>query len=186
MNLQKELSRIQKELKAPKNQFNTFGNYKYRSQEDILEAVKPLLSDVILTVSDEMILLGDRYYIKATAKVSLGEESIEVNGYAREAETKKGMDLSQVTGASSSYARKYALNGLFLIDDTKDADATNKHDSEIDPQVKPTLTDIKFKAMKDAILKGEYLQVKSRMNNYQLTTEQEATLNELIAGAENG
>lgn len=120
----KKLIEIQKELKAPKGQFNKFGNYKYRSCEDILEAVKPLCAKqgVQLTVSDELVLIGERYYIKATAKVTDGSETVEVTAYAREEENKKGMDASQITGTASSYARKYALNGLFCIDDTKDAD----------------------------------------------------------------
>ena len=123
-----ELSRIQKELKAPKGQFNKFGNYKYRSCEDILEAVKPLLGDCCLTISDDIVLIGDRFYVKATARLALSNEDfVENSAFAREALDKKGMDESQITGASSSYARKYALNGLFAIDDTKDADATNTH-----------------------------------------------------------
>lgn len=119
-----KLIKIQKELKAPKGQFNKFGNYKYRSCEDILEAVKPLCAEegVQLTISDEIVMIGDRYYVKATATVTDGSESASVTAYAREEETKKGMDSSQITGATSSYARKYALNGLFCIDDTKDAD----------------------------------------------------------------
>jgi len=110
-------------LKAPKTQFNGFGKYNYRNCEDILEAVKPLLDGAILLLSDEMILVGDRVYVKATATLRAGDESISVSANAREAVTKKGMDDSQITGTSSSYARKYALNGLFLIDDTKDADS---------------------------------------------------------------
>lgn len=130
----KRLIEIQKKLKAPKNQYNSFGKYKYRSCEDILEGVKPLLAEVglALVLSDEICLIGDRYYVKATAQL-FDEENRVVFGasaYAREEETKKGMDGSQVTGAASSYARKYALNGLFAIDDTKDADATNTHDKE--------------------------------------------------------
>lgn len=119
-----KLIKIQKELKAPKGQFNKFGNYKYRSCEDILEAVKPLCAEegVQLTISDEIVMIGDRYYVKATATVTDGSEAASVTAYAREEETKKGMDSSQITGATSSYARKYALNGLFCIDDTKDAD----------------------------------------------------------------
>lgn len=119
-----KLIKIQKELKAPKGQFNKFGNYKYRSCEDILEAVKPLCAEegVQLTISDEIVMIGERYYVKATATVTDGSESASVTAYAREEETKKGMDSSQITGATSSYARKYALNGLFCIDDTKDAD----------------------------------------------------------------
>lgn len=120
----KQLIEIQKELKAPKGQYNSFGKYKYRSAEDILEAVKPLLHKhgCQLTLTDEIVLIGDRYYIKATATITNGEESATTSAYAREDLDKKGMDGSQITGTASSYARKYALNGLFLIDDTKDAD----------------------------------------------------------------
>lgn len=126
MNIYEKLMNIQKELKAPKGQFNKFGGYKYRSCEDILEAVKPLLAKykTTLVISDELENIGERYYIKATAKLINIEatESIENTAYAREEENKKGMDGSQITGTASSYARKYALNGLFNIDDTKDAD----------------------------------------------------------------
>lgn len=124
----KTLIKIQKELKAPKSQRNTFGNYSYRNCEDILEAVKPLLGEATLLLTDDIVQIGDRYYVKATATIKEEAESVSVTAYARESEEKKGMDSAQITGASSSYARKYALNGLFLIDDTKDADSTNKHD----------------------------------------------------------
>lgn len=119
-----KLIRIQSELKAPKNQFNKFGNYKYRSCEDILEAVKPLLTKekLSLTISDEVINVGSYNYIKATVSLSDGTDKVTVSALAREAEVQKGMSDSQITGSSSSYARKYALNGMFLIDDTKDAD----------------------------------------------------------------
>lgn len=119
-----KLISIQKELKVPKSQRNTFGNYNYRNCEDILEAVKPLLAkhECVLTLSDSIEAVGSRYYVKVTARVTDGKDSIEVTAYAREAESKKGMDDSQITGSTSSYARKYALNGLFAIDDTKDAD----------------------------------------------------------------
>jgi len=128
----KELIAIQSELKAPKNQRNNFGNYQYRSAEDILEALKPLLKahNCYLTLSDELVNVGDRYYIKATATIYSEKQSVSVTAYAREEESKKGMDGSQISGASSSYSRKYSLNGLFLIDDTKDSDATNTHDKE--------------------------------------------------------
>lgn len=128
-NITDALMCIQYGLKAPKNQRNNFGGYNYRSCEDIMEAVKPLLKEfgVVLTVSDDMVLVGDRIYVKATATLTDGEDSISNSAFAREAESKKGMDESQITGAASSYARKYALNGLFCIDDTKDADATNTH-----------------------------------------------------------
>lgn len=125
----KALLNVQARLKAPKGQMNKFGGYKYRSCEDILEAVKPLLEEnkLVLVLGDEIELIGDRWYVKATAKI-IGEDGDVTNSaYAREAESKKGQDESQITGTASSYARKYALNGLFLIDDTKDADATNDH-----------------------------------------------------------
>lgn len=123
---------IQSELKAPKNQRNSFGNYNYRSAEDILEAVKPLLvnNDCTLTLSDEVVEIGGRIYVKATATFNDGQADKVVTAYAREAETKKGMDESQITGTASSYARKYALNGLFLIDDTKDAD-TDEYQKQV-------------------------------------------------------
>ena len=131
---------IQQKLKAPKGQTNTFGKYKYRSCEDIVEAVKPILHErqLHLIISDEMINLGDRCYVKATARVKgylEGKEYIlgEATGYAREALSKKGMDEAQVTGAASSYARKYALNGLFAIDDTKDPDTQDNRDVSRDP-----------------------------------------------------
>ena len=127
--LYQKLGAIQKTLNAPKNLTNNFGKYKYRSCEGILEAVKPLLDGLTVLLSDEIVMLGDRFYIKATASISDGIKKIEVTAFARESETKKGMDDSQITGTASSYARKYALNGLFLIDDTKDADATNKHET---------------------------------------------------------
>lgn len=126
----KELITIQSELKAPKSQFNSFGGYKYRKAEDILEAVKPLLAKekCTLVLTDEVVCVGNRIYVKslATLKNNSGETEISV-GYAREEETKKGMDGSQITGASSSYARKYALNGLFAIDDNADSDTTNTY-----------------------------------------------------------
>ena len=121
---QQKIVAIQSMLKAPKGQYNSFGKYNYRSCEDILEGVKPLLSEqeLILTIADSIEMIGDRYYVKATATLSDGTNSISTSAYARESLDKKGMDSSQVTGATSSYARKYALNGLLCIDDTKDAD----------------------------------------------------------------
>lgn len=124
----KELITIQSELKAPKSQFNKFGGYKYRKAEDILEAVKPLLAKqkCTLTITDDVVLIGNRIYVKATATIKNEKGDGETTtGWAREEETKKGMDGSQITGASSSYARKYALNGLFAIDDNADSDTTN-------------------------------------------------------------
>ena len=126
--LTNKLATIQQKLKAPKGQMNKFGGYKYRSCEDILEAVKPLLGDLVLTISDDIVEVGGRVYVKATVSLSSGSGNVSTTAFARESDTKKGMDESQITGAASSYARKYALNGLFCIDDTKDADATNEHD----------------------------------------------------------
>ena len=115
---------IQHKLKAPKGQYNSFGKYNYRSCEDILEGVKPLLKEhnLALLIDDEIVQIGERYYVKATAKITDGREFVSATAYAREPDTKKGMDESQITGATSSYARKYALNALLCIDDTKDAD----------------------------------------------------------------
>ena len=142
MNVYEKLMTVQTKLRAPKGQYNSFGKYSYRSCEDILEALKPLLAEVgaIVNVSDEIKLIGNRFYVEATASfidVETGERMI-AKASAREAETKKGMDDSQVTGSVSSYARKYALNGLFAIDDNKDADSTNTHGKDIKPNMTPT------------------------------------------------
>ena len=129
MTIYEKLAKIQSTLKAPKGQYNAFGKYKYRNCEDILEAVKPLLAEVkaVVIIGDELELIGSRFYVKATARFIDCETDAQITNtaYAREEDTKKGMDGSQITGASSSYARKYALNGLFAIDDTKDSDTTN-------------------------------------------------------------
>ena len=129
--LHEKLVDVQTRLIAPKSQFNKFGNYLYRSCEDIVEAVKPLLKEngITLVLSDELVQIGNRYYVKSTARVTDGKEFFIAFAFARESETKKGMDESQITGAASSYARKYALNGLFCIDDTKDADTINTHEN---------------------------------------------------------
>ena len=138
MTVYEKLAIIQQELIAPKNQYNSFGKYNYRSCEDILEGLKPCLRNVraAVTVSDEVVQIGERYYIKATATLHDAEsnESISNTAYAREDEGKKGMDVSQVTGATSSYARKYALNGLFCIDDVKDADTRDNRQNEAKEQ----------------------------------------------------
>ena len=133
----KELIAIQSQLKANKSQFNKFGNYSYRSCEDILESVKPLLkvNNAILTISDEMVLVGERVYVKATSTITVNDKSISVSAFAREPLAQKGMSESQITGSASSYARKYSLNGLFCIDDTKDADTM---DNRPVANVKPT------------------------------------------------
>lgn len=150
MNIYEKLLKAQVELKAPKGQYNSFGKYKYRSCEDILEALKPVLDKLKLTlfISDEIVEVGGSYkvskkdeivesegrkYVKATItliNIEKPDEIIKTSALAREEETKKGMDGSQITGASSSYARKYALNGMFMIDDTKDSDSTNTHGKE--------------------------------------------------------
>ena len=132
MNIYEKLLKAQVELKAPKGQYNSFGKYKYRSCEDILEALKPVLDKLKLTlfIKDDVIEVNTRNYVKATiilVNIEKPDEIIETSALAREEEIKKGMDGSQITGASSSYARKYALNGMFMIDDTKDSDSTNTH-----------------------------------------------------------
>lgn len=144
--IHQKLAAIQAALKAPKSQYNEFGHYKYRKAEDILEAVKPILieNDCTLICSDELVLVGSRYYIKATATLTDTEDgsSVSTTAFAREEDEKKGMDGSQITGASSSYARKYALNGLLCIDDTADSDTTNIGDGKPrkDSPVKPEKT----------------------------------------------
>ena len=120
--LSERLSEIQAKLSAPKGQYNSFGKYHYRNCEDILTALKPLINGLHVTITDDIVMVGNRIYVKAIASISDGSSSISATAFAREAEDKKGMDASQLTGATSSYARKYALNGLFMIDDNKDAD----------------------------------------------------------------
>ena len=142
MNVYEKLMQVQTQLKAPKGQFNTFGNYKYRSCEDILEGLKPLLAEVkaTLTLTDKILQIGERFYIEATAiftDTELGAK-VEVSGLARENATQKGMNDAQITGSVSSYARKYSLNGLFCIDDTKDADTLDN--STTDKPIKPIET----------------------------------------------
>ena len=151
MGIYEKLSKVQKELKAPKGQYNNFGGYAYRSCEDILESVKPLLeaNGLTLRLSDELVNIGDRYYIKAEASLcDVKTESFIYNyAYAREDENKKGMDGAQITGAASSYARKYALNGLFLIDDTKDPD-TDEHSKQTGAEPKKA-SEKQIKLIKD-------------------------------------
>ena len=152
MNVYEKLMTVQTKLRAPKGQYNSFGRYSYRSCEDILEALKPLLAEVgaIVNISDEVKLIGDRFYVEATAMFLDCEtgDSIVSRAIAREAEGQKGMSEAQVTGSSSSYARKYALNALLLIDDTKDDDFTNTHGNEIKPNMKPTgITEAQLKRL---------------------------------------
>jgi len=126
-----KVAEVQKNLKAPKGQFNKFGKYNYRSCEDILEGLKLVLNGLVVTVQDDVVMVGDRIYIKATATITDGENNLSNTAFARESLTKKGMDDSQITGTASSYARKYALNGLFLIDDTADADSMDNSSNNI-------------------------------------------------------
>jgi hypothetical protein len=143
------LAQIQAEVKAPKGQFNAFGKYKYRSAEDILESVKPVVNSkgFSISVSDTIVMVGDRYYVQSVATLTDGKETYSTTAYAREEESKKGMDGAQVTGSSSSYSRKYALSGLFGLDDTKDADATNTHGQE---EKQPSMNLISWKQGIDA------------------------------------
>jgi hypothetical protein len=191
MKIYKQLRELQAELKAPKNQRNNFGKYNYRSAEDILEALKPLAAKHGLTfmITDLIEWVGERYYVRAEVEVWNDEgESLRSAAYAREEENKKGMDGSQVTGAASSYARKYALNGLLLIDDTKDADATNTHDS------KPSTTSAPKQAAKseDNIMDKAVAYIKSQTDKQkaydaieakygdQLTDKQKAGLKKFV------
>lgn len=181
-----QLIAVQSKLKAPKNQKNQFGGYKYRSCEDILEAVKPILKEqgLVLLISDEIVQIGDRFYIKATAYlVNEDGESINSHAYAREADGKKGMDPSQVTGATSSYARKYALNGLFCIDDTKDADTFKPEEEKKKPDFgKPSApavetSDVKlpFDVDPKDLVNPEYEALKALMEKDGITEEQALT-----------
>jgi len=189
------LTEIQNELKVPKNQRNNFGNYNYRSCEDILESVKPIVKkhEATLILSDEIVEVGSRVYVKAKAIIFYKSENILCFGYAREEETKKGMDGSQITGSASSYARKYALNGLFLIDDTKDSDHTNEHGKQAPtpkaptpkaptPIAKKSLTPERFdtaiKLVEDGELSKEDLVKK--LDEFQLTTTQKITLTNFL------
>ena len=153
MGIQEKLMNIQYELKCNKSQYNSFGRYAYRSSEDILEAVKPLLYKykATLVINDDIVLIGDRFYVKATSKITDIEtgECVESTAFAREDESQKGMSSAQVTGSVSSYARKYSMNALFAIDDNKDADSTNTHGKDIKPNMTPVsgLTEAQLKRL---------------------------------------
>ncbi|KGH33987.1 ERF family protein [Lactococcus cremoris] len=157
-NITQKLIKVQSELKAPKGQKNTFGNYNYRSAEDILEAVKPLLSEqgLLRTITDIIEQIGERYYIQAKVILTDGEDTVEVTGYARESLNKKGMDDSQITGTASSYARKYAMNGLFLIDDTKDSDSNENRTERENRAKKADVEAEREKQAKIAKLNAQY------------------------------
>lgn len=149
-----KLAKIQKELKAPKDLRNNFGGYNYRSAESILEAVKPLLDGAILTLEDDILLVGNRFYIKATATFQDGDYVKTTTAFAREPESKKGMDDSQITGTASSYARKYALNGLFCIDDNKDADTDEYQEQTKSTPTKTVKAEPATKSSVEDIIKG--------------------------------
>lgn len=175
MNVYVKLANVQSALKAPKGQYNSFGKYKYRSCEDIVESVKPLLkaNGLLLTLTDEIVNIADRFYVKATATIIDTDkgESVSVSAFAREEETKKGMDGSQVTGASSSYARKYALNGIFAIDDTKDSDSTNTHGQDAPQQEAPKQEAPKQKTPRQMLI--------ARLNELQIDVNAFAKANNL-------
>ena len=170
MNVTQKLIKVQNELKAPKGNYNSFGKYKYRSAEDILEAVKPLNADngLLLTLSDKPTLIGEWHYIEATATITDGETSLSVTAYARESLNKKGMDESQITGTASSYARKYALNGLYLIDDTKDAD-TDEYQQQTNQEQAPKKASDKQLDLITKLLKGDSDRLAKMLAYYKVT-----------------
>ena len=188
--IHEKLSQIQNKLNAPKGQYNSFGKYNYRNCEDILQALKPILAEhkCHVSLSDEVVIVGNRFYIKATATITDSENnSFSTTAFAREAESKKGMDESQVTGSTSSYARKYALNGLFAIDDNKDADTLNNHADFTNQPVAqaaiqqgaqmgsvkqlPTLSDERFNGAVQAVKSGQFDKLKL-LTDFQLTEQQ--------------
>lgn len=188
--IHEKLSQIQSKLNAPKGQYNSFGKYNYRNCEDILQALKPILSEhkCHVSLSDEVVIVGNRFYIKATATITDSENnSFSTTAFAREAESKKGMDESQVTGSTSSYARKYALNGLFAIDDNKDADTLNNHADFTNQPVAqaavqqgaqmgsvkqlPALSDERFNGAVQAVKNGQFDKLKL-LTDFQLTEQQ--------------
>ena len=197
MTIYEKLSAIQVQLNAPKNQYNSYGKYNYRSCEDIFEGLKPFLEETktAVTVNDEVVFIGERYYIKATATLHDCEsgQSISNTAYAREELTKKGMDASQITGSTSSYARKYALNGLFCIDDVKDADSRDNRQKEAEEQAKAeeenkkiensVINEVKVNALiarceKENVDKGKILELYKVNSLADLTEKQYANINE--------
>ena len=175
----KQLIKVQEALKAPKSQFNSFAKYKYRNQEDILEALKPLLAEheLLLTLTDEVKELCGVIFTEATATITDGKTSIKVKAQAGLDINKKGMDKAQCFGTSSSYARKYALNALFLIDDTADSDATNDHKEK--PKAKPVLNKERFANALEAIKTGDFT-IKELEEKYELSETQQAELEKLV------
>lgn len=179
---------IQQELKAPKTQRNNFGGYNYRSCEDILEAVKPLLAEqsCTLTITDEIVMVGERIYLKATATLTNPDgKSVSTTAFAREPEQKKGMDESQISGMASSYARKYALNGLFCIDDTKDADTMdNTHEGHNAPapqqDERPWMTEKQFLAVMERIKNGDKAVADKAKEAYRMKKEYRTQIDEAL------
>jgi hypothetical protein len=175
MSLHEKLLKVQNSISVPKSHKNDFAKYKYRKCEDILEAAKPFLKQegLVLTLTDDIVQVGDRFYVKATATVSDGNTApagiagIQVSAFAREALERRGMDDSQITGSASSYARKYALNGLFCIDDTDDADATNEHDKS-EPKAKPIPKPVPKAATQEQLTKIDALCAETHTNLTQL------------------
>ena len=169
---------IQSELKAPKNQFNSFGKYKYRSAEDILEAVKPLLNkyNCYLTITESTQEIAGYLVLNSKVSISDGDKTISVEAQAGINPERKGMDIAQSFGSSSSYAKKYALGNLFLLDDTKDADSNKVND----PAAKPQMTNDIYNAMLEAINTGKSLAVMSKMRNYSMSEKQESTLMKML------
>lgn len=192
LNLLEKLSEVQNELKAPKSQKNTFGNYKYRSAEDILESVKPILKEqrLSLVISDELKNIGERYYVEATANLYDldSDKTLSNKAFAREEETKKGMDCSQITGTASSYARKYALNGLFNIDDTKDADTDEYQNQTTKSETTKKVslaTESQIKIIKEKLSEeqiGQALDLVKRKKLEDLTIEEASSLIKKIRG----
>jgi len=154
-NLIKRIAEIQSTLKAPKSQYNKFGKYKYRKAEDILMALKPLLGGLVQTISDEVVLIGERFYIKATVTVTDGKHSVFVDAFAREANEKRGMDAAQISGATSSYARKYALNGMWGIDDSVDSDSMPPYETKVKKAISLTKEDKERLLIKISYAKNE-------------------------------
>ena len=179
MSVYKKLIEVQTKLKAPKNQYNSFGKYSYRNCEDILEALKPILKEVGATIiiSDEVVSVNERYYVKATVKFIDTEtgEVVEASANAREEDNKKGMDSSQLTGSTSSYARKYALNGLFAIDDTKDSDFTNTHDKEDKKKTLEVISEAQAKRMYMLAKGKDTNMVKQILTNYGFNESRDIT-----------
>ncbi len=176
----KTLAEIQAAVKAPKGNFNSFGKYKYRSAEDILEAVKPVINPhgFHVTIYDEIVLIGDRFYVKATAEISNGENAYTSVAFAREEEIVKGMSAPQVTGSASSYARKYALSGLLALDDTKDADATNEHQDEVGQEKRDYLISL---IENSTFEERQRVQLRQRANNITKAEQYEQAKASLLA-----